>query len=352
MPSIVEDQTFPSLQAFKTALREWAIERNFTPHILDSDSHRVRAGCRSSPNCPFRIRCNYNEKRGTARVTTVEDVHNCVSTNDNLAHQDIKRAETGRMKFLVEAVPKLMTVGVTTPTSQIIDAIEKRYGQRIPVRQAQKVKRALAGRLHGPCRYCRIGQHNRRNCPVRKEREAAGIFEPPTPPPQEAQEAAANNPNEDEEGYLDMGWASLAGDERRCTLCFQPGHNRVNCPKGNQSNSDSNVQSGQAGSTNSQPPGYLIPFSTPDSDSPSNGVLRQSQSAQSNGTPHGPSQSSGAAMTTPASQQTGQNGQTPRTPKEVQKEAARLMQQAARLMNEAAKMNAEAARLTASINVS
>ncbi|KAL9038994.1 MAG: hypothetical protein Q9180_002796 [Flavoplaca navasiana] len=141
MPPITTNQTFPSLLAFKAALRDWAIERNFTPHILDSDSHRVRAGCRTSPNCPFRIRCNWNEKRGTAKVTTCEDVHTCLSsTTQALAHQhqDIKRAETGRLKFLLEIVPQLLDVTVTTTTSAIIDAVEQRYGQRIPLRQAQK----------------------------------------------------------------------------------------------------------------------------------------------------------------------------------------------------------------------
>ncbi|KAL8671010.1 MAG: hypothetical protein Q9168_004481, partial [Polycauliona sp. 1 TL-2023] len=183
MPPITTDQTFPSLLAFKAALRDWAIERNFTPHILDSDSHRVRAGCRTSPSCPFRIRCNWNEKRGNARVTTCEDVHTCLSsTTQALAHQhqDIKRAETGRLKFLLDVVPQLLDVSVTTTTSAIIDAVEQRYGQKIPLRQAQKVKREIAGRIHGPCRYCNRGGHSRRNCPMRKEREASGITVPPT----------------------------------------------------------------------------------------------------------------------------------------------------------------------------
>ena len=46
MPAIVQGQDFASLQDFKTALHEWAIEKGFTPAILDSDYHRVRAGCR------------------------------------------------------------------------------------------------------------------------------------------------------------------------------------------------------------------------------------------------------------------------------------------------------------------
>lgn len=46
MAPIVQGQHFPSLHEFKIALRQWAIETNFTPAIIDSDLHRVRAGCR------------------------------------------------------------------------------------------------------------------------------------------------------------------------------------------------------------------------------------------------------------------------------------------------------------------
>ena len=156
---------FPSLADFKEALRQWAIERNFTPHILDSDSHRVRAGCRSSPDCPFRIRANYNAKRGDARVTIVDDVHTCGLTGQGPAHQNIKRAETGKMKFLMEAVPRLMTVTAETTIPNIIEVVERHYGQQIPKRQAQKVKGALVQRVKGPCRHCHRVGHTRRYCP-------------------------------------------------------------------------------------------------------------------------------------------------------------------------------------------
>ena len=146
MPPIVQGQIFPTLADFKNALRDWAIERNWTPHILDSDSHRVRAGCRSSADCPFRIRANYSVRRGDAKVTTCDDNHSCEpfrTPADGKAHQDIKRAETGKLKFLLEAVPKLMSVTLDTNIVEIIDAIERKYGQKIPTRQAQKVKANL-----------------------------------------------------------------------------------------------------------------------------------------------------------------------------------------------------------------
>lgn len=345
MPPIVSDSTFPSLLAFKAALREWAIERNFTPHILDSDSHRVRAGCRSRANCPFRIRCNWNEKRRIARVTTCEDVHTCISsTTDSHAHQDIKRAETGRLKFLIEAVPQLLDVTVTTTTTAIIDAVQRRYGQKIPLRQAQKVKRELAGRIHGPCRYCRMVGHSRRNCLVRREREAAGIMAPPTPEEfgsQQYQYTHHDMTPQDTNEY------HRPPDERRCTLCLQPGHNRGHCPtrentpNGHHTDNHRGYQDDRA----SQPPAYSIPHDLVSQvDDYTRSEINASSTAARRDMPLAPQPRVDPALE--------QNNPPQRTPKEVQAEAARLMHEAARLMTEAAMMNAEAARLTASIHVS
>lgn len=347
MPPILIDQTFPSLVAFKDALRHWAIERNFTPHILDSDSHRVRAGCRSSQNCPFRIRCNWNDKRRIAKVTTCEDVHNCISTSTGtVAHQDIKRAETGRLKFLVEAVPQLLEVTTATTTTSIIEAIEGRYGQRIPLRQAQKVKRELAGRIHGPCRYCRTVGHSRRNCPVRKEREAAGLMVPPT-----SEELAPQQQFHYTNGNImqnpPVEYQGPPGSERRCTLCLQPGHHRLNCTRRREPTPDVHIvedHSDYQDARQSQPSAYSIPHDPISEEHYGHSNLPTPVHSTPPDRPLTPQPQVDPSLS--------QSNPPTRTPKEKQAEAARLMQQAARLMNEAAMMHAEAARLTASIDVS
>ncbi|KAL8803557.1 MAG: hypothetical protein Q9200_006166 [Gallowayella weberi] len=359
MPPITPDQVFPSLLAFKAALREWAIERNFTPHILDSDSHRVRAGCRTSPNCPFRIRCNWNDKRRTAKVTTCEDVHTCISTAQTLAHQDIKRPETGRLKFLVDVVPQLLDVTVTTSTTAIIDAVERRYGQRIPLRQAQKVKRALAGRIHGPCRYCKTAGHSKRNCPLRKEREAAGIMALPSNEElglegfQYDNHNHNNNDDDDDDGDMTPDGHDdehqPQPDDRRCTQCFQPGHHRGNCPNEtlpsttHPSNIHPDFRTADTPTTSSQPGGYPIPYDPVNHEQVYGSTPLPPTSTQPDEPLATPS------VMNPSLAQN--NGRPPLTPKEKQAEAARLMQRAAKLMSEAAMMNAEASRLTASINV-
>ena len=220
MPAIVENQEFPSLLAFKDALRTWAVEQNFTPHILDSDKQRVRAGCRSAPNCQFRIRVNFNAKDGVARVTTCEPDH-CHPLGEGVS-QNIKRAETARLKFLVPAVQELISVNVNTTTRQIAAAIEQKYSQQISFRQAQKVKRAIVKR---PCRHCRVYGHSGKHCPLRSGRAEGGNGE------------AGNEESDDQS----------SGEERprrksRCLGCFQTGHNRKNCPETSRSQPATIVQ--------------------------------------------------------------------------------------------------------------
>ena len=150
MPPITLGQRFESLQAFKSALRSWAIEKSFNPAILDSDSRRVRAGCRSKPNCPFRARCNFNEKQGVATVTTLHDVHACKDSAASTETSAVSRAETSKLKFLIEAVPQLIHVDANTSTRAIIDAVKAKYGKEIALRQAQKVKSTLCPKPSSP----------------------------------------------------------------------------------------------------------------------------------------------------------------------------------------------------------
>ena len=58
-----------------------------------------------------------------------------------------------------------MRVTLDTSVQDIIDAVEKKHGQRIPTRQAQKVKSELAPRVRGPCRHCQQVGHTRKHCP-------------------------------------------------------------------------------------------------------------------------------------------------------------------------------------------
>lgn len=104
---------------------------------------RSQRACRSSPDCTFRARCNYNEKTRLATVTTLQQEHSCRNCEAAYTVHSVTRAEISKLKFLLDAVPQLLTVNHTTSTRDIIDAIRAKYGQDISIRQAQKVKSAL-----------------------------------------------------------------------------------------------------------------------------------------------------------------------------------------------------------------
>ena len=361
MPPIVQGQSFTNLLEFKEALRLWAIERNWTPHILDSDSHRVRAGCRSSPDCPFRIRANYSAKRGDAKVTTVDDVHNCESfrSNGETSHQNIKRAETGKLKFLVEAVPSLMKVTLETSIHDIVAVVEQTYGQKIPKRQAQKVKGALVTRVKGPCRHCHQMGHTRRHC---SQLRASAIRPNEFSTNDGIQYSGAEH---GDDTYADGGLEDTYAEGH--TMDFEDGQSQQAnmfhqhpIPQSKRSftrtHQDNPAESGQnaivvdPSLSNNTQQHYGAPtvpprnVSTQPISSPQN-ALQQTRSNLDihNRTTTQPNSDPGVSSTPQNDKALG------KTAVDTRLEASRLMQQAAELMQQAANMHAEAARLTASV---
>ncbi|MCJ1371761.1 hypothetical protein MMC20_002980 [Loxospora ochrophaea] len=389
MPSIKKGQKFPSLADFKKALLEWAVEKNFTPSILDSDARRVRAGCRSSPGCPFRIRANLVEERGYCKVTTCEDVHTCTSTSGN---QDIPRPAASKMKFLLDAVPKLLVVNRDTTTISIIEAVEQRYGQRIALRQAQKVKQQLVPRPRGPCNYCGAPDHTSGSCP--QNRCSTSSID------------AASPGNAFHDSSEDMQLVVGAEDQElpRCESCSQLGHNLLNCPSSDaigpseqslptavrpahvvSRQEQSNTQTARERTpfeggnqsleqTRTSPTRHLSQSQTGMQSASAVSFVGRSQARPTNlGTNTLPEQEVSHVRT--ASEKTSmlsrhppnvhsqlssvsQNGYVPRSrlwkdipdpptssAREIRLEAARLMQQAATCMQEAARLNGEVAKL-------
>ena len=346
MPAIIPGQKFASLIDFKKALHEWAVEENFTTAILDSDTHRVRAGCRSSPDCPFRIRANFHEKLGFAKVTTVDHVHNC-ATAGQVASQDIKRAETCKLKFLLEVVPKLLTVDRETSTKTIMEVVERRYGQKIALRQAQKVKAHLAPPSKEPCGLCGKAYHRSGRCPQLRG---------------SASDSNDNNQHTDhDDGSGGVGvqydfnredvQGQLEGEDEGNHATID--HNLTILDRDGQGlpgfqQLSSHILNGTA--HHAQYANALNPIL--ENGNHSTESNEQQDSIHTPETTRIPVQNIGSntrGVFAGQSLPTGTSQQPSRTPQEARMEAAKLMQQAARLMQEAAKLNAEAARLTASV---
>lgn len=338
MPAIHEGDTFSGLKEFKSALRQWALENNWTPHILDSDSHRVRAGCRSSPDCPFRIRANYNEKRRNALVTTCDDNHNCNTfrPDGGGAHQAIKRAETGRLAFLLETVPKLLAVTAETTIHDIIEAVERKHGQRIPTRQAQKVKSGLCPRIKGPCRECHQSGHTRRHCPLITNSASRVVDDSMNTTWNEStmgdtavdasMDMVATEEGSTGTSYIDAG-LNTTGEDRMADPT-----NLSNLAHERPSQNSTRAQTAQMRNNNEDECNTTI---DPRLDDDYHDIQMNDS--------HGSSYDDRLAP--PQRNQFSSD----KTACEVRLEASRMMHEAARLMEQAAKMNAEAARLSASV---
>ncbi len=275
-------------------------------------------------------------KRGDAKVTTCDDNHTCepfrADSDLGKPHQDIKRAETGKLKFLLEAVPKLMLVTLDTNIQEIIDAVAHKYGQKIPLRQAQKVKSALTDRVKGPCRHCHQLGHTRRHCPQLRD-SAPG----PISFTQGSLTHHANgNEDHDDGAYADGG------------LDYEPedgGHSDL-MDYANDNPSNNNTSSFSLGHPQQLPNNLFAP--SRQNGLPLDPTLASRIERLNSGEAPVPVQPAIAPQQTPNQLTAPPNTQTTKAPHEARLEAAKLMQQAARHMQEAARLNSEAARLIAS----
>ena len=361
MPSITPGQDFASLAAFKTALQAWAIEDRFQPKILDSDSKRVRVGCRSGPDCPFRIRCNFSDKSGTAKVTTLDGEHCNHIPQGRSQPVRIARPEAGKMKFLVQAVPNLMEITSETSTKDIIDAVARAYGPDIMLRQAQKVKAYLLRKQkHNKCRHCGQAGHTKRNCSQRQSQHQSG-----SGPSSETVDASMQSDADGEElPSSDTDEPVPRTQEQHCRICHQVGHNRRNC---RQQEFRPTAISASAPAPAPAPPPRPVPIPAPAPSSnkrtrnrtllgslPEPITVRTmlegaqySYTAPPDISDHQIFHSPDVGVMPPST--SSRPPPTVHTNVFAAQEAARLMQEAARLTQEAARLNHQAANLMASV---
>jgi hypothetical protein len=130
-------EEFSSLNVFKKALKMWATQDNFDYRIMNSNTERVAACCRSQGDiCPFSIWCYFNQRREIAIITTLYLTHNCLSA-------PLSQAPGSDLSWLVKEIPKLMAITKETSSSAIIDCVQINSQQSIRVQQAQCVHRFL-----------------------------------------------------------------------------------------------------------------------------------------------------------------------------------------------------------------
>lgn len=350
---------------------------------------------RTSPNCPFRIRCNFNTKNGVASVTTLDNVHTCTSRS-RVGEPNIKRTETCKLKFLLEVVPQLMTVDRSTPTKAIIDAVKARYGSEIAMRQAQKVKATLIPKSteQSSC-ACGSTDHAPENCPnerqpgfpqqndsptensqtdvqVMEDIQATPAIPPPPPPAQnqaqrkssrglqqpaahKAQAYNSNRPaidpeliNENSASYGFMNQSSSSPLRTHASVPVLPPPSQPQ--PHHQQPQQQPIQQEQQQNQHQQHHQQQQQHQQQQLQQPQQQQQQQQQQHQASLGPVSSITDQTISHAGPSPQNpSAAIPQQPPSATDVRLEASRLMSLAAQHMQEAARLNAEAARLTASV---
>lgn len=135
LPSIEEGTTYPTLGDIKTAVTAHAISQGWTCGVHKRDKTRIVLRCRTGTDCPFHLRAEqYGE---FARICTLKPIHSC-SFQPDQSH--IPRSHASSLQFLRQQLPTFMTVDVNTTSQEISDAIFKRFGTRVTLKQCRHLK--------------------------------------------------------------------------------------------------------------------------------------------------------------------------------------------------------------------
>ena len=159
---IQKNQLFESLEAFKAFIRAASIRQRWDLSVIRSNKKNVTLGCRSTPDCPFRVVCRSN--RHYTYVTVVNDAHTC-RTSSGRAAASISRSEPSRVGFLVGEIPKFFDLNENISPQQVVDAIKRYYGYEIAPRQAHRA----------------LSQLQARNLMERLDANTTGSLQPPDP---------------------------------------------------------------------------------------------------------------------------------------------------------------------------
>jgi len=131
---------FKSLRDFKDAVIDLAIDQRWEFRVVASEKSHVRLVCWHGHNdsiCKWRARCNWDSVIEEARITVWEGEHTCF---DSIRE---KRPLVARVQYLLELIPKLMTVDRKTPVRTIQDQILRHTETMVQEQLLYKVKKLL-----------------------------------------------------------------------------------------------------------------------------------------------------------------------------------------------------------------
>lgn len=148
--SIQVGATWPSYDAIIEALRAEALRDNWLlwVYVRNKSQGTLILRCRKTPTCNFHLRARLESDEDGERlvVRTLRDSHTCIGAASN------SRSPVNSMEFLKDQVPRLLAVTEETSTKDIQDVILRHFGHKLPLKQAQRVKKCLTSEelVQGP----------------------------------------------------------------------------------------------------------------------------------------------------------------------------------------------------------
>ncbi|KAL2005364.1 hypothetical protein VTN00DRAFT_2575 [Thermoascus crustaceus] len=136
-------QRFDSLEEFKTNIRSISVRQHWDLRVVRSNKKSVVLGCRSSPNCYFRVVCRAN--KNATYITSLQDSHSC-RRNPASPRSTPARSEASHVRFLLSEIPKLFDMKNKIRGQEVVDAVKRYHGYDISMRQAQRALTKLQPR--------------------------------------------------------------------------------------------------------------------------------------------------------------------------------------------------------------
>lgn len=149
-------QRFSSLEEFKSAIRSISVRQHWDLRVVRSNKKSVVLGCRSSPNCYFRVVCRAN--KNATYITSLQDTHSC-RQNVAMTGPTPARSEASHVRFLLNEIPKIFDMKSRIKGQDVVDAVKRKHGYDISMRQAQRALTKLQPRQSRGGSHAHIADH-------------------------------------------------------------------------------------------------------------------------------------------------------------------------------------------------
>ncbi|KAL6661634.1 hypothetical protein ACP70R_001018 [Stipagrostis hirtigluma subsp. patula] len=140
-PKIRQGETFPCMEDFRMALKQYAILNEFEVHKVVTDKKRYRAECKAG-GCPWRIVANKLVGQSTIEITKIPNEHNCMGTGKLVNSMASKYWVAERVVSWLRKKPGL-------GTADLQDKLLEKYGVEVGYQTVWKGKQIAMDSIYG-----------------------------------------------------------------------------------------------------------------------------------------------------------------------------------------------------------